>query len=80
MSYGYSQRLADACNKAESDSVGVLLGRLCIERKVSVNEVAKKFSVSRSTVYNWFWGLHKPNASLKEQILLFIEQLSARKQ
>jgi len=78
MSYGYSQRLADACNKTGSDSVGIMLGRLCIEHGVPVNDVAKKFAVSRSTVYNWFWGVHKPKASLKEQILLFIEQLSKR--
>jgi transposase len=55
-----------------------MLGRLCIEHGVPVNDVAKKFAVSRSTVYNWFWGVHKPKASLKEQILLFIEQLSKR--
>jgi len=76
MSYGYSQRLADACSNAQSDSVGMMLGRLCIEHSIPVNDVAERFGVSRSTVYNWFWGVHQPKSSLKQQILPFIEQLT----
>ena len=78
MSYGYSQRLAEACSKADSDSVGRVLGRLCLKCGVPVNEVAERFGVSRTTVYNWFWGLHKPKSALVQQILPFIEQLKLK--
>ena len=52
MSYGYSQSLIEAVQTADDTSLGVALGRFCIERGIPVTEVAGIFKVSRATVYN----------------------------
>jgi transposase len=72
MSYGYSQNLVEANKKANARSLGVALGRLCIQSGVSVVEVAKTFGVSRMTVYNWFRGASAPRQELAERIKVFI--------
>lgn len=79
MSYGYSQRLVDANKKADSSSLGVALGRLCIELGVSVNEVAEKLGVSRATVYNWFWGASVPDRTRSARIAKLMPSLKKRK-
>ena len=79
MSYGYSQRLVDANKEADASSLGVALGRLCIELGVSVNEVAKKLGVSRATVYNWFWGTSVPDAVRSARIAKLMPSLKKRK-
>jgi len=78
MSYGYSQRLIEA-NKVAGDSLGVALGRLCIERDISVNRVAEHLNVSRATIYNWFWGLTTPARKHDELIVAFMRQHKKRK-
>ncbi len=79
MSYGYSQRLVEANRSADTTSLGVALGKLCIELGVSVNEVAGKLGVSRSTVYNWFWGSSIPDRKRSERIAKLIQALKKRK-
>lgn len=79
MSYGYSQRLIDANKKADVTSLGVALGRICIELEVSVNDVAQKLGVSRATVYNWFWGTSVPSAARSARIAKLITSLTKRK-
>ena len=78
MSYGYSQRLIEA-NKLAGDSLGVALGRLCIERNIPVNTVAEYLGVSRATIYNWFWGTHSPSQHHNELIVSFVHQHKKRK-
>ena len=78
MSYGYSQRLIEV-NKLADDSLGVALGRLCIERDISVNRVSKYLGVSRATIYNWFWGSTIPAKKHEESIVAFIRQHKKRK-
>jgi hypothetical protein len=79
MSYGYSQRLVEANKKADVDSLGVALGRFCIERNIPVNEVSDYLGVSRSAVYNWFWGSSIPSRHVGETIVLFMRQYKKRK-
>lgn len=79
MSYGYSQRLIDANKKADVKSLGVALGRICIELEISVNEVAERLGVSRATVYNWFWGTSVPDPARSSRITKLITSLSKRK-
>ena len=78
MSYGYSQRLIEA-NKVAGDSLGIALGRVCIERDISVNHVAEYLGVSRATIYNWFWGMTAPAKKYEELIVTFIRQHKKRK-
>lgn len=62
MSYGYSQRLVDRNKEADTKSLGVALGRVCIKKNVPVTSVAEALGVTRATIYNWFSGLCRPNA------------------
>ena len=62
-SYGYSLRLAKLNGAASVASLGVQLGRTCIEHNVPVVDVAGRLGVSRQTVYNWFIGAYEPNES-----------------
>jgi len=79
MSYGYSQSLVEANKKANIKSLGVALGRLCIKHEVSVSELARELSVSRMTIYNWFWGVRTPTIHLQPRVIKYIEKLKKRK-
>ena len=79
MSYGYSQRLVEANKQADVDSLGVALGRLCIERGITVNEISEYLGVSRATIYNWFWGTHTPARGHGDNISSFMRQHKKRK-
>jgi hypothetical protein len=72
MSQGYSLNLVSANKKANLKSVGVALGRFCIEREIPVITVADTFRVSRTAVYNWFSGLSVPSREHIEQIERFM--------
>jgi DNA-binding transcriptional regulator YiaG len=72
MSQGYSMSLVYANKKASIKHTGVALGRLCIEKNVSVSEVAAIFKVSRTAVYNWFSGASQPDRAHSEQIERFM--------
>jgi hypothetical protein len=73
---GYSLNLVLANKAADSKHIGVALGRTCIKAGVSVYFVAKKFSVSRQTVYNWFEGKVTPKARM---VMPFKEYIAALK-
>jgi hypothetical protein len=79
MTYGYSQKLVDANKKADADSLGVALGRFCIEREITATQVAVELGVSRMTVYNWFWGEFAPSPTYSEQIERFMARHKKRK-
>jgi hypothetical protein len=79
MSYGYSQNLVEANKKADIGSLGVALGRLCIENGIPVGIIAETLGVSRSTIYNWFWGVTVPIRAHNEQIERFIARHKKRK-
>ena len=79
MSYGYSQKLVDANSKADAESLGVALGRFCIEREITATKVAKELGVSRMTVYNWFWGEFAPSPAYSGQIERFMARHKKRK-
>ena len=65
---GYSFRLVMANRDADSNKVGVRLGRYCIEHDIPVNEIAEKFDVSRMTIYSWFTGAAEPHRLTAEKI------------
>jgi len=75
MSFGYSQSLVKANKAANARSLGVALGRHCIERDISVRQVADRFKVSRMTVYSWFKGAREPRPDLAVQIQRYIQKL-----
>ena len=68
MSLGYSYRLVKANKAASSKLIGVRLGRYCIDKDISVKEIAEKFGVSRMTVYTWFTGAANPHKTTATEI------------
>jgi len=75
MSYGYSSRLIEANKQADKRHLGVLLGSRCIKADIPVSVIALHLGVSRMTVYNWFIGLHTPQAACIAAIDTFLETL-----
>lgn len=53
---GYSLDMYKAIHSADPMHIGVQLGRLCVDKNISVTKVADDMGVSRLTVYNWFLG------------------------
>ena len=76
MSYGYSLRLIEQNEQADSRKLGVRLGKVCIAHDVPVAVVANRFSVTRQTVYNWFRGSSTPKDSLHLSVEIYIKTLS----
>ncbi len=71
---GYSFRLVQANQAADSRKIGVVLGRYCISKDISVYEIAQKFDVSRMTIYSWFTGVSDPHPSKAEQIAAMLKR------
>ncbi len=73
---GYSTKLVELNNRADASSLGVALGRLCIEKSIPVSNVATTLGVSRQTVYNWFCGEYSPQNTIAAAIEAFMSQHS----
>jgi hypothetical protein len=69
---GYSIRVAEAIKEADSNLLGVQLGRACLARDIPVSAVAEELKVTRQTVYHWFLGLSKPRACVRDAIQTYL--------
>lgn len=78
MSYGYSQRIANAIIEAEVDSLGVALGKFCIRHDIPVSEVAGGLGVSRTAVYKWFDGSSIPSPFYAPKIEAWMQRVKKR--
>lgn len=76
MSYGYSLKLIEANKGADIASLGVQLGRKCIQHEVPVSKVANDLGVTRQSVYNWFCGVTTPQGELVGLIREYIANLT----
>jgi hypothetical protein len=76
MAQGYSLNLVEQNSTADGRRLGVRLGRLCIKHSVPVAVVAKRFGVTRQTVYNWFRGNGEPGSNIASQVEIYITALS----
>ena len=72
---GYSLNLMLVNKAADGKHIGVALGRICIKTGLPVSVVARRFKVSRQTVYNWFEGRVTPNSQVTEPIKQLITTL-----
>ena len=72
---GYSQSIVEANNLADPDNVGVLLGRICIEKKYPVLNVVKELEISKQSVYDWFSGKKQPAFENESAIRQLIQKL-----
>lgn len=75
MTYGYSIKTARLNAEADDSTLGVQLGKACIEAAVPVMVVAARLGVSRQTVYNWFAGTHIPGPRSIPAIQAFLASL-----
>lgn len=75
---GYSQSIVEANQQADSDNLGVLLGRLCIFQKIPISVIAKELEVSRQTLYDWFSGKAKPANERESSIVILIQRLTEK--
>lgn len=57
---GYTYRIRKLNRSADKKSIGVRLGRHCIDQNISVTELMDLLGVSKQTIYNWFVGVHTP--------------------
>jgi hypothetical protein len=74
---GYSLKFAKLVNSAdEGISIGVTLGKACIEKDVPVMQIAKHFSVSRTAVYAWFIGKSIPNLTHQMKIHKLLKRMA----
>ena len=71
---GYSNKIANANRNADLSSAGVRLGRFCIAEDKRVSAIAKKFNVTKLTVYKWFDGSWIPNERHSALILEYLEK------
>jgi hypothetical protein len=77
-SRGYAWRVVSANKTANSRHPGVKLGRFCIERDISVRDIAKEFGVSRMTIYKWFTGEWHPRRSHVDQIVRYLSTQASK--
>ncbi len=75
--YGYSVRTVERAQAADPSSIGVQLGRVCIQRGVPVREIAERLKVSRVTVYHWFCGDNRPKNQYVPLIEAYLAELTA---
>ena len=75
MSYGYSLKLIESNKGADISSLGVQLGRKCIQHKVPVSKVARDLGVTRQSVYNWFCGASAPRPTIVSSIESFLASI-----
>ena len=69
---GYSNRIASQNRSADIKNPGVRLGRYCIDREISAQELANEFGVSKVTIYNWMSGLYVPNSRHAKNIFKYL--------
>ena len=67
--------LIERNKKADRRHLGVAVGRLCIAQNIPVSNVADTLGVSRMTIYNWFMGLHGPQAAYVPVLTEYLKKL-----
>lgn len=75
MSQGYTIKVADAIRNADGNLLGVKLGRVCLDRDISVQEAALTLGVTRQTIYQWFCGETNPHAQHIDAMIKWMDDL-----
>lgn len=75
MPKGYSLLMADEIKSADSQLLGVQLGRVCLNKDIPVSDVASFFGVSRMTVYSWFRGKSTVSGKHAEKMKKLVDKL-----
>ena len=75
MPKGYSLLMADEIKSADTQLLGVQLGRVCLNKDIPVSDVASFFGVSRMTVYSWFRGKSTVSGKHAEKMKKLVDKL-----
>jgi hypothetical protein len=75
MPKGYSLLMADEIKSADTQLLGVQLGRVCLNKDIPVSDVASFFGVSRMTVYSWFRGKSIVSGKHAEKMKKLVDKL-----
>ena len=75
---GYSKKIKAQIESADSTSLGVELGRLCMLHGYSIREVAEVFEVTRPTVYNWMTNKYAPTKHLVSKMQALVNKLRSK--
>lgn len=69
---GYSSLFLTKVAEGDSQLPANQFARVCIDRNLSVAEIARRLGVTRATVYNWFTGKSspRPNQQVKMRRLM----------
>lgn len=67
--------MADEIKSADSQLLGVQLGRVCLNKDIPVSDVASFFGVSRMTVYSWFRGKSIVSGKHAEKMKKLVDKL-----
>jgi DNA-binding transcriptional regulator YiaG len=76
---GYDSLFLRRVEDADQTPAVMRLADVCIEKNVSVPEVAAMFGVSRATVYNWLTGRTTPSPRYSALIPKITARLLKRK-
>lgn len=76
MSQGYTIKVAEAIKNADGSLLGVQLGRICLDRGISVVEASRVLGVTRQTVYQWFCGDTCPHDHHLDMIREWMDKLT----
>lgn len=70
MARTFSTKFLNQLAQNESATLGVELGRLCVDAGLSATHIAEALEVSKTSVYSWFRG-----AGIREKKLRDVESL-----
>jgi transcriptional regulator with XRE-family HTH domain len=71
----YSVKVVQLNAEADTELLGVQLGRLCISQDITVNTVAKDLNVTKAAVYRWFAGKSDISKHLREKALAYYRSI-----
>jgi hypothetical protein len=73
----YTTKIIRRNADADPTLLGVQLGRLCIYRHVSVNQVVADLGVTKAAVYSWFSGQRDVSKHLRSKVLAYYRSVLA---
>jgi len=69
---GYTLAIVLKNKQADGKMVGVKIGRICINKNISVKEIAEIAGVSNVNVYAWFAGEYAPQPNTAKKIFDYL--------
>jgi hypothetical protein len=75
---GYSLRIYHLNKNADGSSLGVKLGKVCIEKNIPVADIANALNVSRQTIYNWFTNKFSVTGKNRDKVISYLSKINRK--